>query len=83
MIFSRAAVLLIRAVAFQLAVCGLGYSYTISRAGEAAHEALQSVSEMQDRSSRLHTSINHFLLETANLEEHRAQAAVARQRTSG
>ena len=81
--FSRAAVLLIALTVFVSAVCGLGYSYAVSQAGEAAHEALKSVSEMHDRSSRLHTSINHFLLETATLEEHRAQAAVLRQRPSG
>ena len=81
--FSRAAVLLIALTVFVSAVCGLGYSYAVSQAGEAAHEALQSVSEMHDRSSRINTSINHFLLVAATMEEHRAQAAVLRQRLPG
>ena len=80
--FSRAAVLLIALSVFGSAVCGLGYSYAVSQAGEAAHEALQSVAEMHDRSSRLHATINHLMVEAANMEEHRVRAAVARQHTS-
>jgi hypothetical protein len=77
--FSRAAVLLIALSVFGSALCGLGYSYAVSTSGEAAHKALQNVAEMHDRSSRLHAVINHVMVMAANIDEHQARAAVARE----
>ncbi len=79
--FSRCTVLLIAITVFWSAVCGLGYSYSASMAGTAAHGALKSMLEMDSRSSRTHTTVNHLLVEIANLQEQSARRAVVLQRS--
>ena len=79
--FSRCTVLLIAITVFWSAVCGLGYSYSASMAGTAAHEALKSMLEMDSRSSRTHTLANHSLLEIANFQKQSARRSVVLQRS--
>ena len=77
--FSRCTVLLIAITVFCSALCGLGYSYSASKAGHAAHETLKSLLDMEVRSSKSHTNNNDILLQLADFYEYRARLTVARQ----